>query len=161
MLGRVKPKSTCLHPSAELRTSIWSQAWTLMPVSRDWAPWFLWKKSNNASFSVCKHQYVKTCVLLLILYCYCTQLEIFSVYAPWATSLCSTHLKVKEISLQGWLQVEQLEATENYQEGPLIKPTELKTLTSFILPAPKIAFRATGKSWTPGFLAYATFSERG
>lgn len=56
--------------------------------------------------------------------------------------------------------MEQLEATENYKEGPLIKPTELKTLTSFILPAPKVTFRATGKSWTPGFLAYATFSER-
>lgn len=57
--------------------------------------------------------------------------------------------------------MEQLEATESYQEGPLIKPTELKTLTSFILPAPKVAFRATEEPSAPGFLAYATFSERG
>lgn len=48
--------------------------------------------------------------------------------------------------MQGWLEVEQLEATENYQEGPLIKPTELKTLASFILPAPKVAFTTTGMS---------------
>jgi len=42
--------------------------------------------------------------------------------------------------------VEQLEATESYQEGPLVKPAELKALASFILPAPKAAFGATGKS---------------
>lgn len=62
--------------------------------------------------------------------------------------------------MQGWLEVEQLEATENYQEGPLIKPTELKTLAIIHPTCSKGSIYNYWDVLNFWFLGICTFSER-
>lgn len=154
--GTVRPKSTCPHPSAHLWTNIWPQIWTLMHFCRDRAPSLSWKSTNMVNL-VNRNASMWKAVFSYSLYCYSTQLEVSSALYP-MSNVFTCDLPKGQRNL--FAEMASGGTAGGHGElCPLIKPTELKAPTSFISPTPKVAFGATGNSWTPGFLAYATFSE--
>lgn len=155
-----RPKSTCLHPSVKLSTSIWPQIWTLMHFSTDWAPWFSWKNTNMLHIGTVNASMWKV-VFSYSLYCYSAQLEVFSALCP-TSNIFMHNLFKGQRNL--FAEMASGRTAGGHQELSWRSSDKTRWVKSSYIIHPtcsKGSIWSYRKSSIPIFLVYAVFSEQG